>query len=145
MLGTLSKVGLAGLRLGWVRAAPALVKEADKARPPYNLAAPTQRAVELLLTEHAEVLEEQVRRIVEERARLRSELEARGFRVHDSAANFLLVDVGDAETVQRRLLERGVQVRRFAKLPRLAHHLRITVGTPKEDAALLAALDGILG
>ena len=144
VLGTLSKIGLAGLRLGWLRARPEIVQEVEKARPPYNLATPTQVAAELLLREHGPALDAQVARIVDERARLVAALgERRGLRAFPTAANFVLVEVEEAGAVHAALLERGVQVRRFATLPRLARHLRITVGTPEEDDALLAALDAL--
>lgn len=141
VMGTLSKVGLAGLRLGWVQLAPDLAGELEKARPPYNLAMPTQRAVALLLRDHGDALDRQVASIVAERERLHSALSTLpNVRPLPSAANFILVEVDDAAAVHARLLTQGVQVRRFAEAPRLQRHLRITVGSPDENAALLEAL-----
>ncbi|MFK7984918.1 MAG: histidinol-phosphate transaminase [Sandaracinaceae bacterium] len=146
VMGTLSKVGLAGLRLGWVQLAPSLAQELEKARPPYNLAMPTQRAATLLLRDHADALDQQVASIVSERQRLHAALSALpSVRPLASSANFILVEVGDAATVHTQLLERGVQVRRFAKVPRLGAHLRITVGSPAENTALLEALRAVVG
>ena len=141
VLGTLSKVGLAGLRVGWVRVRPSLASELEKARPPYNMATPSQEAAAVLLDDHADALDEAVRAIVEERERLASALSQRGLRVYPSDANFLLIEVGDAAAVHSRLLEAGVQVRRFARIERLSRHLRVTVGTSEDTAAFLSALD----
>lgn len=139
VMGTLSKVGLAGLRVGWIRMHPALVDEAEKARPPYNLNAYAQVAATTLLREMPDALDAQVARIVAERDRLQGALEGRGVAVSPSEANFVLARVDDAAAVHAHLLANGVQVRRFAGDPRLAHHLRLTVGTPAETDALLAA------
>ncbi len=139
MLGTLSKVGLAGLRLGWARMHPELAAEVEKARPPYNLNTYAQLAARVLLEEMPGVLDEAVQRIVEERERVAAALHELGVPVVPSVANFLLVEVGDAASVHAALLERGVGVRRFASEPRLARHLRITIGTPEENDALLSA------
>lgn len=144
VMSTLSKVGLAGLRVGWIRMHPALAREAEKARPPYNLSLPAQRAAALCLTELASVLDETVARIVEARDALGARLAAiEGVKVVPSSANFFLVEVPDAAAWSARLLERGIQVRHFAKAPRLARHLRITVGTPDENARLLEALEAL--
>jgi histidinol-phosphate aminotransferase len=143
VLGTLSKVGLAGLRFGWVRLPPDLAHEVEKARPPYNLNLATQAAAELLLTEGAEALDAQVDAIVQARDALAPRLSDLGLAVTPSDANFLWVRTpGPAQPLQAALLERGVQVRRFG-VPALDHHLRITVGTPEENDALCAALEAI--
>ena len=63
-----------------------------------------------------------------------------GVRVMPSEANFFLIEIADAAVTHEALLERGVQVRRFASDPRLARHLRVTVGTPEENARLIGAL-----
>ncbi|HJK92061.1 MAG TPA: aminotransferase class I/II-fold pyridoxal phosphate-dependent enzyme, partial [Polyangiaceae bacterium LLY-WYZ-15_(1-7)] len=87
-------------------------------------------------------IEEQLRAIVRERAVLRGALEAiEGLHVWPSDANFLLVRVpGDAVALRERLWAEGIAVRVFASHPRLAGHLRLTVGTPDENAALVDAL-----
>lgn len=140
-LGTLSKIGLAGLRVGWGRMHPELAAHVDKARPPYNLNLYAQLAARTLLVEMPEVLDEAIARIVSERARLADALAAMpGVRVSPSNANFVLVAVPDAAAVHDALFARGIAVRRFAHDPRLSLHLRVTVGTPAENDALLAAL-----
>ena len=141
VLGTLSKIGLAGLRLGWARLSPALAAEVEKARPPYNLSTYTQLTATTILGELPAVLDDAVARIVAERERLPAALSTiGGVRAPRSQANFLLVEVEDAARVHAGLAERGIAVRRFASEPRLARYLRITVGTPAEDDALLEAL-----
>ncbi|MEZ4339268.1 MAG: histidinol-phosphate transaminase [Sandaracinaceae bacterium] len=144
VMSTLSKIGLAGLRVGWIRMHPELAHEAEKARPPYNLSLPAQRAATLFLEELSEVLDEAVARIVEERDALAARIDAiDGLRVLPSAANFFLVEVPDAEAWRAALLERGIQVRAFAKIERLRPHLRITVGTPEENGRLVDALQAL--
>jgi len=141
VMGTLSKIGLAGLRVGWIRMHPRLADEAEKARAPYNLSVPAQLAATLALTELGDVLDDGVRQIVRARESLGAAMaEIDGLRVLPSDANFFLVQVEDAASTHAALLERGVQVRHFAKQPRLANFLRITVGTPAENATLLETL-----
>lgn len=144
VMSTLSKIGLAGLRVGWIRMHPDLAHEAEKARPPYNLSLMAQRAATLVLTELSAVLDDTVAKIVEARAALGEGLASiDGVRVIPSRANFFLVEVGDAAGTRARLLERGIQVRHFAGVPRLRSFLRITVGTPDENARLLEALEAL--
>lgn len=145
VMGTLSKIGLAALRIGWIRLPVALAAELDKVRLPYDLPTPTQVLGTLALTALSGELDEHVRRIVAERARLALELaQRRGVRVLPSDANFLLVEHARAADVYAGLDARGVRVRAFPGHPRLATYLRITVGTPGENDALLSALDAVV-
>ncbi len=145
VMGTLSKIGLAALRIGWIRVRSELARELDKVRLPYDLPTPTQVMGSLALTELAPEIDAHVAAIVAERARLIRGLSARaGIEVLPTDANFILVRHARAAEVHRGLEERGVRVRAFAGHARLASHLRITVGTPAEDDALLAALDGVV-
>lgn len=140
VLGTLSKIGLAGLRLGWARLHPDLASEVEKARPPYNINTYTQVAVRVILSEMPHVLDDAIDQIVAERSRLREALSTiPQLTVWPSEANFLLVQVEDAQALHARLMAAGIAVRRFTD-PRLARQLRITVGTPAENDALVAAL-----
>lgn len=144
VMSTLSKIGLAGLRVGWIRMHPELAHEAEKARPPYNLSLAAQRAATLFLEELSGVLDEAVARIVEERESLAARLDAlEGLRMLPSAANFFLVEVPDAEAWRAALLEHGIQVRSFAKIERLRPYLRITVGTPAENLRLVEVLQAL--
>ncbi len=143
VMGTLSKIGLAGLRLGWIRARRELASELDKVRLPYDLPAPSQAIGALVLTELSGVIDAHVAALRTERDRLGAALPAH-VRVHPSAANFFLVEHPRASEIHARLRERGIVVRAFTGHPRLGQHLRVTVGTPSEDDALLSALDAIL-
>ena len=141
VMRTLSKIGLAGVRLGYAVGQPAWIAEFDKVRSPYNVNALTQAAVPVVLGA-AEVLEAQVARIRAERSRLAAALAAMpGVRVTPSDANFLLVRVPDAGAAQARLHAAGILVKNLdGGHPLTSNCLRITVGTPSENDALIRAL-----
>lgn len=138
---TLSKVGMAGVRLGYAAAHPAWIAELDKVRPPYNVNSLTQAVVPVLLA-HAPLLAEQAAAIRRERARLAAALAPlRRVTVFPSHANFLLLRVPDAPHWFATLREAGILVKNVDGWhPLLANCLRITVGTPAENNALLDAL-----
>lgn len=143
---TLSKVGLAGLRVGALIARAELVAEIDKVRQPYNMNALSQRAAELALTRFKDELATQAARIVADREKLRVALQGfKGLTVYPSDANFLLLRVADAAAVWRGLLDRGVLVRNLDAPGALAGCLRVTVGTPDENQRFLEALGAVLG
>lgn len=141
VLRTLSKVGLAGARLGYAVAHPAWIAELDKVRSPYNVNALTQAAVPVVLAA-SDVLAAQVAKIRAERGRLAAALAAiPGVQVTPSDANFLLVRVPDAGAAQARLRAAGILVKNLhGGHPLTANCLRITIGTPSENDALLRAL-----
>ena len=139
VLRTLSKIGLAGLRVGYALAAPALASLLEVVRPPYNLSAIDQAAAAFCLREASAWCAARAADVVLERGHLATALAARGLDVLPSAANLLLVRFADAPTTYRRLADAGISVRTFGA-GRLSDYLRITVGTPAESAALLAAL-----
>ncbi len=143
VLRTLSKLGLAGLRLGWLIGDPAWLAEFDKLRLPYNINSLTQASAEYALGERA-VLEEQVARVRSERERLYTALtRLPGVRPWPSETNFILfrTESRSATDVHAALLESGVLVKNLDPSGgALAGCLRVTVGTPKENAAFLDAL-----
>ena len=145
LVRTVSKLGLAGLRLGLAAGAPEWIAELEKLRPPYNVNVLTAAAAELVLA-HRGVLEEQTRAIVAERARLESALDAMpGVRRFPSAANFVLARFPDAPRALEALGERGILVRNLhGSHPLLAHCLRLTVGTPDENAKLIETLASVI-
>jgi len=145
VMRTLSKLGLAGLRLGLLAGAPQWLDQLDKVRLPYNVNVLTQCVAEAVLG-HADVLEAQAAEIRAERGRLAAALAARpGVTAFDSAANFILFRVPGAQRVFEGLRERRVLIKNLAgSHPLLEDCLRVTVGTPQENAAFLAALDGAL-
>jgi histidinol-phosphate aminotransferase len=147
VLRTLSKVGLAALRVGWLEAEPALIRELDKVRQPFNLSATSQAAARAVLDDAWEHVTAATARVVAERARVTAALSAlQGVEVTPSDANFLWVKVPrPAEEVHAALAARGVLVRSFhATGGRLARQLRITIGRPEENARMLAALVEVL-
>jgi histidinol-phosphate aminotransferase len=145
VMRTLSKFGLAGVRLGYLAGAAALVAQIDKVRPPYNVSALNAEAT-LFALDHADEYARQAASIRAERERLQRALhELPGVTAFASQANMILVRVADAARTHAGLRERGVLVKNVSALhPLLAGCLRLTVGTPEENAQLLAALKASL-
>jgi len=140
VLRTMSKVGMAGLRLGYAVAAPEWIAEFNKLRPPYNVNALTQAAVTALLADTGWI-DEQARAIRAERERLAAAL-ARlpGASVFPTQANFVVVRVADATRWFEGLKAHRILVKNLHGWhPLLAQCLRITVGTPAENDLVLAA------
>lgn len=142
VLRTVSKVGMAGLRLGYAAAAPEWIAELDKVRAPYNLNALTQAAAPVLLAERA-MLDEWAATIGSERARLAAAMaKLPGVTVFPTRTNFVLARVPDAPRWYEALRAAGILVKnRHGVHPLLAHCLRVTVGAPAENDALLRALE----
>ena len=145
VMRTVSKLGLAGIRLGYMTAAPALLAEFEKVRPPYNVNVLTQVAAEFVL-DHVEVLDAQAASINAERERLAAELAALpGVEVFPSAANFISLRVADAAAVCTKLLAEKVLIKNLSKMhPSLANCIRVTVSTPEENSAFLNGLKAAL-
>jgi histidinol-phosphate aminotransferase len=138
VLRTVSKLGLAGIRLGYLAARPEWIEQFNKVRQVYNVNALTQAAA-LFILERLEVLEEQAALIRGERSRLGAALSGlKGVRVIPSEANFFLVRVPDAGRAYESLRRQGVLVKNLH--PGLRQCLRITVGTSDENRILLTAL-----
>jgi histidinol-phosphate aminotransferase len=137
---TFSKAwSLAGVRLGYLLAAPSLVAELARVRLPYHLSTPTQLFGEAAL-DHTADMRTAVRSLVEERARVEAGLRDLEITVHPSSANFVLFEVDDPQSVWDALLERGVLVRNYSGAPGLERCLRVTAGLPEETDAFLAAM-----
>jgi len=147
VMGTLSKVGLAGARIGWIRLPLTLAAEVDKVRQPFDLGAPSQEMGRLGLTTLWPELSANVEAIRRERARVSAALaELPGLKAHPSDANFLLVSVArDLGAVMDALAAAGISVRRFASAPApLDRAFRVSIGQPHENDALLATLSKLL-
>jgi len=139
VMRTVSKLGLAGIRLGYLAARPQWVEQFNKVRQVYNVNVLTQ-ATAIFMLERLEVLEEQAARIRADRDRLGKALAAlKGVTVFPSQANFFLIRVPDAERTFEALKRQGVLVRNLNS-PALKNCLRLTVGTPDENRILLNAL-----
>ncbi|HEY1230596.1 MAG TPA: histidinol-phosphate transaminase [Ramlibacter sp.] len=145
LMRTLSKFGLAGVRIGYLVGRSALVAEIDKVRPPYNVSVLNAEAA-LFALEHAEVFDAQAAELRSERGRLLQALagmpQVKAWR---SDANMVLVRVPDAARAFEGMKARGVLVKNVSKMhPLLANCLRLTVGTVDENTQMLAALQASL-
>jgi histidinol-phosphate aminotransferase len=140
VMRTVSKLGLAGIRLGYLSAAPRLLEEFDKVRPPYNINVLTQTAAEFAL-DHLDVLNHQAAALRAARADLMAALAALpGVEVFPSAANFILIRVPNSDDAYVKLLSHKVLIKNMSKMHSvLANCLRITVSTPAENATFLDA------
>lgn len=143
VMRTLSKLGLAGLRLGALAGPPAWIEEIDKVRLPYNINVLTQHSADFALR-HAHVFAEQTQAICAERENLSRALgKLKGLTVYPSRANFILLraPAGRANEIFARLKQAGVLIKNLSGAGgALADCLRVTVGTPEENAAFLTAL-----
>ncbi|QET03468.1 histidinol-phosphate transaminase [Cupriavidus pauculus] len=140
VMRTVSKLGLAGIRLGYMAGSPAWMEQFDKVRPPYNINVLTE-ATALFALEHVDVLDEQAASLREQRAILAAQLAALpGVTVFPSDANFLLIRVPDAAQTFERLVSRKVLIKNVSKMHALlANCLRVTVSTPEENAQFMEA------
>jgi histidinol-phosphate aminotransferase len=145
LMRTLSKFGLAGVRLGYLMGPGALIAEIDKVRPPYNVSVLNAEAA-LFALEHADEFARQAAVLRSERDALLRELGVwPGVRAYPSAANMILIRVKDADRTFAGMKQHGVLVKNVSRMhPLLARCLRLTVGTPDENLRLLAALKASL-
>jgi histidinol-phosphate aminotransferase len=142
ILRTLSKIGLASLRVGYLVADSALIREVDKVRLPFNINALSQAIAEEAM--RGSSLREPVRAIISERERLYGALlNMPGVRPYPSEANFIFFKVHDSDAVYKKLLRRGVLVRNMNTAIRGA--MRVTVGTPAENDLFIEALKKTMG
>lgn len=149
LMRTVSKLGLAGLRLGMLMGAPAWLNEFEKLRLPYNINCFTQAAATLALN-HIDAFHAQTESLIRERTRMFAALDALlkpipGALVWPSEANFLLIRVAHAAELFEALKARRILVKHTgATHPLLQSTLRITIGTPAENKLVLAALAELL-
>jgi len=141
VMRTVSKLGLAGIRLGVLIGPGEWLKQLEKVRLPYNVNTLTQ-VVACEVLQHGKVLTDQAAAIKLERGRLLRELgRVPGVTAYSSDANFVLFRINHAERVFDGLKKRGVLIRSLHGSHRLLENcLRVTVGTPDENTAFLAAL-----
>jgi len=145
VMRTVSKIGLAGIRLGYLAAAPRWVEQFEKVRPPYNISVLDEACAEFAL-ERLSVFDAQAARLRADREGLAEAL-ARlpGVTVFPSRANFVLVRVPAGPAVAAAMRARGVLIKDVGRIsPLLADCLRLTVGTPSENTAMLGALRAAL-
>ncbi len=147
VMRTVSKMGLAGLRLGLLAGPAEWLGEIDKTRLPYNINVLTQISA-VFAFEHQALFDEQTRAIREERKGLyRRLVQINGLQIFPSQANFILLRVPPerATEIHLGLRERGVLVKNLhGAHPSLADCLRVTVGTPEENQSFLTALEALI-
>lgn len=144
VLRTFSKAhGLCGLRVGYGMGSPEMVAALDRVRPPFNTSALGQAAA-LESLRHPAALDRRVQETIAERTRVAAALTVMGVRFTPSQANFILVAPESGDGVHERLLAEGVIVRNGAALG-CPGQLRVSLGTPTENDAFLAALAAVLG
>ena len=145
LMRTMSKFGLAGVRIGYMMGRRALIAEVDKLRPPFNISVLNCEAA-LFALEHVDEYANQAATIRAEREKLAGAMAALpGVHPFPSEANMILARVPDAKCVFEGMRARGVLIKNVSGLhPLLANCIRITVGTPEENPLTLAALRGAL-
>ncbi|HYT49293.1 MAG TPA: aminotransferase class I/II-fold pyridoxal phosphate-dependent enzyme, partial [Pyrinomonadaceae bacterium] len=143
VLRTFSKaMAMAGLRVGYLLAAPDLTREIGKALLPYNLNVISQTAAEVAIELYEDKLRPLVRAIIVERDRLFTELgKIDGLFPVQSEANFMIVRSAiNPRKVFDQLLKRDILIRDVSGYPMLSDYFRVSVGTPEENEKLIAAL-----
>jgi histidinol-phosphate aminotransferase len=146
VLRTLSKIGLASLRVGALIADEAFIKEMFKVKMPFNVTYPSQVIAKVVLTEGLDFIRWAIGQVISERERLMNELQKmEGVKVFPSKANFFLFKTPyDADLVHQRLLEKGVLIRNVSYLPNLKGCLRVNIGKPEENDIFLEKLYEVL-
>lgn len=144
LMRTLSKFGLAGVRIGYMMGPERLVHEVDKLRPPYNISVLNAETA-LFALEHEDVFAAQAAELKRERGRIQAALKEMGLKSWPSDANMILVRVPDPAASFEGMKARKVLVKNVSRMhPLLAGCLRLTVGTADENAQMLAALQATL-
>ena len=141
VMRTFSKLGMAGLRLGFLAGSAEWLEQLEKLRLPYNVGVLPQLAAGKLLAHH-EVLLQQAEQIKRDRVTLYRQLgEIAAVKVYPSEANFLLFRVANASAIFNGLKQRGVLIKNLdGGHPMLKDCLRVTVGAPEENEKFMAAL-----
>jgi len=145
LMRTMSKFGLAGVRIGYLIGRRELIAELDKLRPPFNVSVLNCEAA-LFALEHADEYARQATTIRRERERVLAALrQIPGVTPYPSQANMILARVADAKRSFAGMKQRGVLVKNVEALhPLLAHCLRLTIGTPDENGLMIDALKASL-
>jgi histidinol-phosphate aminotransferase len=142
IMRTLSKIGLAGLRVGFLIADGEIINEVNKVRLPFNLNSLSQ-AVAVKVLKNKKALKSYTKSIISERGRLFSEIaKIKGIKPYPSEANFILFRVKEPDKIYKRLLKRGILVRNMNGV--VNNCLRVTVGTPEENRIFLNAMKEVI-
>jgi histidinol-phosphate aminotransferase len=145
ILKTLSKVGLAGIRIGFLIGSPSLIYELDKIRLPYNINTLSQVAAGFYL-DHLDIFTGQIQDIVQRREELLSALrKINGIKPYPSQANFIFFSCDfDTDSVYKDLVKEGVLIKNLNSPGMLRNCMRVTVGTQDENNEFLKALKKVL-
>jgi histidinol-phosphate aminotransferase len=142
IMRTLSKIGLAGLRVGFLIADGEIINEVNKVRLPFNLNSLSQ-AVAVKVLKNKKALKSYTKSIISERGRLFSEIaKIKGIKPYPSEANFILFRVKEPDKIYKRLLKKGILVRNMNGV--VNNCLRVTVGTPEENRIFLNAIKEVI-
>lgn len=141
IMRTLSKVGLAAIRVGFLMGAALLIKELDKVRLPYNINTLSQVVADFYLDEEAVFLA-QAKELINSREALFVRLsEMKGIRPYRSAANFIFFACDlDADSIYGHLLNRGIIIKNLNSPGRMKNCMRVTIGDPEENAQFIEVL-----
>ncbi|MFI3121752.1 MAG: histidinol-phosphate transaminase [Methylococcaceae bacterium] len=143
VMRTVSKLGLAGLRLGFIAGDPAIIEQLNKIRLPYNINILTQMSADFALSNN-HIFEAQTAQICTERSKVLEQInQLEGFIAYPSAANFILLrtPTGIADAIFNALKQQGVLIKNLASNKGLLTDcLRVTVGTPEENISFIKAL-----
>jgi histidinol-phosphate aminotransferase len=142
IIRTLSKIGLAGLRVGFLIADEEIINEVNKVRLPFNVNSVSQ-TIALEVLKNRKLLNSYIRSIVSEREKLFNEMsKIKGIKPCPSEANFILFKSENPDRIYKRLLKKGVLIRNMKGV--VIGCLRVTVGTPKENRIFINALKEII-
>lgn len=145
VLRTMSKIGLASIRLGYLIAKREVAQLIDKARLPFNITFPTQIIAKVVLTEGRDEIKQQIEFVKSERDRVLDKLSSfDGMKVYPSDANFYLIRVPEGDLVHRKLIDKGVLARNMSHLPKMENCLRVSIGKKEENDAFIQAMREVL-
>lgn len=143
ILRTLSKIGFAGLRLGYLIGKKEFLHEINKVRLPYNIDSITQYVATEALNKFYPQIKKFISEIIKERQRVYKRLlKIKKLKVYPSEANFILLKLKNSKEVYKKLLKAGILVRDLSSM--IDNALRVTIGTKEENEEFLKALETIL-
>ncbi|MCX7987975.1 MAG: histidinol-phosphate transaminase [Thermodesulfovibrio sp.] len=143
ILRTLSKIGLAGLRVGYLIGTDKILNEVGKVRLPYNVDALTQYIATHAINNFYSKIKKFIREIIKEREIMHKELsQIKGIRVYPSEANFILFKAKNSKEIHEKLIKAGILVRDISSV--VKDSLRVTIGTKEENTEFIKTLKNIL-
>lgn len=143
VLRTFSKIGLAGIRLGYMAASYGIIDDIKKTKSPYNVNSLSQAlACEVI---QKKLYADKVNYLIEEREKMYlSLIMIKGVKAYKSYANFILIHVDNANDIFAKLLDRGILVKSFPRESTMKDFMRITVGKSEENEIFICTLKDIM-